>query len=94
MGALEYPAFSEIHLVFSKRDGELSERKTQCKPSISQMKTDAAHQKRARFSDTDENHFRIGPFDLRASSDDDSERSRSGSRSLFSDSDDTIRPPF
>ena len=45
------------------------------------------------FPDTDDNHFRIYPFDLFSSSVDESDHYRVGSRSLFSDSDDTVHPP-
>ena len=73
--------------------GKLSERTTQCKPWIAQLQTAAVHQKRTRYSDTDEHHFRIGSYCLCDSSDCDSRSSRAGARSLFSDPEDTTQSP-
>ena len=72
---------------------KLGERTTQCKPLIAQLKTVTVPQKRTRFSDTDENRFRIGDHGLFGSSASESRSFRAGDRSLFPDSEDSARPP-
>ena len=92
-GGLNSQCFLRYIWLSANGVGKLSERTIQCKPLISQLMTDAVPRKRARFSDTDGNHFRIGSFDLFSSPYDDSVNFRAGSRSLFSDSDDTSKSP-
>ena len=75
---------------------KLGERMLQCKPLIPQIKTSSVPQKRTRMSDTDDNHFRIGTFDLFHDSYDNDDY-RVVSTSVFSDSDDSPmaeRPTF
>ena len=63
------------------------------KPLIPQLKTAAVHRKRARFSDTDEDHCRVGDHGLFGRSDTASRSARDGGRGLFSDSEDTTQSP-
>ena len=75
---------------------ELAELMLQCKPLTPKIKTDAAPTKRTRMSDTDDNHLRIGAFDLFPDSNDNDEY-RVVSASLFSDSENSSmseRPTF
>ena len=73
--------------------GKLSERTTQCKPLIAQLKTAAAHRKHARFLIRPRIISELATMGFFGISDIDSRSFRACARSLFSDSEDTTQSP-